>query len=106
MAHLQGGIKTASSSENRQYKPNHEDMALTEERTGESSENVGDTERLLSAIMGGGLLLRSMRRGAGFTGRVTALIGIALLRRAATGYCPAYRAMGLNTRYTSNIVSL
>ena len=35
-------------------------------------------------------------------GNVTALMGIALLNRAATGYCPAYHAMGINTRDRSD----
>ncbi len=35
-------------------------------------------------------------------GNVTALMGIALLNRAASGYCPAYHAMGIRTRDRSD----
>ena len=106
MAHLQGGIRTASPSRQKRYRPNTRDMDVKEERAGATSENVGVTERLLSGIIGGGLLLRSITGRSGFTRGVTALMGIALLNRAATGYCPAYGAMGVSTHETSDTSSL
>jgi uncharacterized membrane protein len=106
MAHLQAGIRTGSSTKNKQYKPKTKDMDSGEERGEESSENVGNTERLLSGIVGGGLLLRSVRGRSGIISGLTALMGIALLQRAATGYCPAYNAIGVTTRNASDTSSL
>jgi uncharacterized membrane protein len=102
MAHLPGGVRTASSK-NIRYRPNTEDMNSTEERADAISENVGNAERLFSGLLGGGLLLRSMRVRSGLLGKVSALIGIALLQRAATGYCPAYAAFGVGTHDPSDL---
>jgi uncharacterized membrane protein len=57
--------------------------------------NVSDLERWI-ALVGGGLLLTT-----GFTGRgpglLSALAGGYLLYRAATGHCPGYQMLDINT---------
>lgn len=57
--------------------------------------NVGDTERLISGLIGGALCT------VGFTGRgpglVSALLGGSLLLRAVTGNCMGYRMFGVST---------
>ncbi len=58
--------------------------------------NVGNTERVLSAVGGGALVgyaLKSRTKG----GILLGLIGAGLLYRGATGQCEAYRALGINT---------
>jgi uncharacterized membrane protein len=58
--------------------------------------NVGDLERLLSLLGGGGLALCGATRGT-LGGLGLALLGGALMYRGATGQCPCYRALGINT---------
>src|SRR5438270_13586944 len=57
--------------------------------------NVGDTERLVSGLVGGALCT------LGFTGRgpglLSALVGGSLLYRALTGNCACYRMLGVST---------
>lgn len=100
MAQVQEPNGTRSTSSNNEpYRPHHESPdRQTTEHAGRGYQNVGDGERLLTALLGGGLLLRGLRGRSGVVGSVTALTGIALLNRAASGYCPAYHAMGLSTR--------
>jgi hypothetical protein len=55
--------------------------------------NVSELERVGSAILGGVLIARSLRRrSAG--GPALALLGAELVRRGATGHCVAYQALG------------
>jgi hypothetical protein len=58
--------------------------------------NVGETERLISAFTGGLLLMKGLRRGSPL-GLAMAAMGAGGLYRAATGYCPMYKALGVNT---------
>lgn len=58
--------------------------------------NVGETERLLSAVGGGALALYGLTRGS-FGGIVLALIGGGLVYRGTTGHCDVYEAAGINT---------
>jgi uncharacterized membrane protein len=57
--------------------------------------NVGETERLVSGLVGGALCT------LGFTGRgpglLSAIVGGSLLYRAITGNCMGYRMLGVNT---------
>ncbi len=97
MAHMRGGIRTTSISGRERNRPNTRDSEMKAEQTEEARGNVGETERILCGIVGGALLLRSVARPFSPTGGVGALIGIALLHRSVTGYCPAYGAMGIST---------
>ena len=59
--------------------------------------NIGDAQRLVSAIAGVGLVIEGWRRRS-MSGGALAASGMALLYRAATGYCPALGAMGFDGR--------
>ncbi|HYE50469.1 MAG TPA: YgaP-like transmembrane domain [Azospirillaceae bacterium] len=54
--------------------------------------NVGSTERLISAGLGGALLLSGYGRGRA-TGALMVLGGALLLLRGVGGHCPAYAAL-------------
>jgi len=58
--------------------------------------NVGSTERWLSLIIGGGLLLYAVRQGW-HKGVLPSLAGSALAYRGATGRCALYKMAGINT---------
>jgi uncharacterized membrane protein len=57
--------------------------------------NVGDLERVLSLLAGGALALYGLRRSFGYLALVAG--GGALIYRGFTGYCAAYKALGVNT---------
>jgi uncharacterized membrane protein len=62
----------------------------------ENTLNVDETERLISAIGGGAILLttanlRSLR------GLVATLMGASLIYRGVTGHCPFYSLLGMQT---------
>lgn len=106
MAHLRGGIRTGSISGHERDKPNTQDMGWKEEQADETDDNVGRKERILTGIVGGGLLLRSVMRPSSLTSGLAALLGIALLHRATTGYCAVYGAMGVSTHEKNDTSSL
>jgi uncharacterized membrane protein len=60
-----------------------------------SRTNVGETERLLSAIGGGALLLHGLRRS--FGSLALAVGGGMLLYRGLTGHCRVYQSLGFDT---------
>ena len=66
--------------------------------------NVGTVERWSSAVAGGALLGLALRRESHLSPASAALAvsGAALLLRAATGFCPLYNALGLNTAEIEN----
>jgi uncharacterized membrane protein len=75
----------------RQQRTNH---ATPHHRP--SPRNVGDVERWASILGGGTLVLLGLtRRTPGALG--LALLGGGLLYRGATGHCPLYGALGVNT---------
>ena len=78
------------------YQTNTQDLDWQEERA-DAAQNIGDTQRLVSAIAGVGLVIEGWRRRS-LAGGGLAIGGMALLYRAATGYCPAFDAMGIDTR--------
>lgn len=78
------------------YRTNTQDLDWSEERASESG-NIGEIQRLASAIAGAGLLVKGWRRRS-LAGGALAFAGIGLLYRAASGYCPALGAMGLDMR--------
>lgn len=63
-----------------------------EERAG-ALMNVGDLERVGSALAGAAMVLAGLTRGT-LTGRGVALAGVGLVARGVTGRCPMYDAMG------------
>lgn len=58
--------------------------------------NVGEKERLVSAVLGGALLAACPTR-ARWTQLPLALAGAGLLFRAASGHCGLYKALGLSS---------
>jgi len=58
--------------------------------------NVGGTERRISALAGGALLVLGLRRG-GLGGLALAGLGGSLIYRGATGHSHAYGALGIDT---------
>jgi hypothetical protein len=63
--------------------------------------NVGKIERWGSALAGGALLGLALRRDPRLSAALAAG-GVALLLRAATGFCPLYGALGLSTTEIEN----
>jgi len=59
-------------------------------------QNVGSTERVVSAMAGAGLALWGLRRG-GFTGMAGLAAGATLAARGFSGYCPWYAANASST---------
>ena len=75
--------------------------AITESRVSARSatatrRNVGDFERILSAVGGGALALLALRH-RGVSGLGLGVVGAELLRRGATGHCRVYDALGIST---------
>jgi len=60
--------------------------------------NVGDTERMASAVAGGALLLYGLARGArgALGGWALAGLGATLAYRGLTGFCNLYRVLGID----------
>src|SRR6187551_1096489 len=68
-----------------------------------SSVNVGEMERLASALAGGALAIYGMRkRSAG--GLCLTLAGTALLHRGVTGHCNTYELLGVTTNSTTSTI--
>ena len=106
MAQVKEQTGTGSFSSKKHYRPHTESPDMQAEHAGRGYKNVGYGERLITAFLGGGLLWRSLRGRSGVLGGVTAMMGIALLNRAASGYCPAYHAMGISTHDRNDTSSL
>ncbi len=87
MSHRSSGIMRRTSIQ-------HLDWAEEEARRAEP--NVGETERVISALLGGGLLFHGTLRPSWRSG-LGALLGVVLLNRGLTGYCPGYARLGLDT---------
>jgi uncharacterized membrane protein len=66
-----------------------------ENTTGNARVNVGNSERLLSLVGGGALVFYGLRRSLGSLALM--LGGGALIYRGITGYCAAYKAIGIST---------
>ncbi|MFN8509732.1 MAG: SRPBCC family protein [Deinococcaceae bacterium] len=58
--------------------------------------NVGKSERTVSGVIGGLLVLAGLRK-RGFWGFLLGGIGSALVYRSSTGHCPVYGALDINT---------
>src|SRR5207248_8150049 len=57
--------------------------------------NVGETERIVSAIVGGALTIGGLSR-LSLGGLIVAGVGAALGYRAVTGHCPVYEKLGVD----------
>jgi uncharacterized membrane protein len=58
--------------------------------------NVADTERIASGVAGGLMLLYGLGRGT-LGGIALTALGGGLVYRGATGHCPTYQALGIDT---------
>jgi len=63
---------------------------------GDSSVNVAQSERVISAVAGGALALAGLKMRS-VPGLLLAAVGGGLVYRGATGHCHAYEALGINT---------
>ncbi|HEY6084706.1 MAG TPA: SRPBCC family protein, partial [Nitrospira sp.] len=81
------------------YRTNKQDLDWKEEQAAVSSpvQNIGETQRLVSAIAGVGLLAAALSRRT-WARMAFTLVGTGLLFRAASGYCPASSAMGISAQ--------
>jgi uncharacterized membrane protein len=61
-----------------------------------SAVNVGDTERVLSAVGGGALAIYGLSRGS-LLGAGMALLGGAFVYRGLAGHCPCYASLEIST---------
>jgi uncharacterized membrane protein len=59
-------------------------------------QNVGQTERWISMLAGGGLVAFGLARGR-LGGLLSAIGGAALIQRGLTGYCRMYEALGYSS---------
>jgi uncharacterized membrane protein len=66
------------------------------DRSAHGGINVGDPERLVSAVAGGALALYGLKR-RGWSGLSLAALGAELIRRGASGHCRVYGALGMST---------
>jgi uncharacterized membrane protein len=78
-------------------------LAQAAQALGGGTRNVGDMERVISAIGGAALLGFALRRRGG-AGMLGGLLGAALLHRGATGHCYLYGATGMNTAGDGSLV--
>jgi len=58
--------------------------------------NVGNIERIASAVAGGCLAIYGLSRRSPL-GVLATIAGVAFLHRGVTGYCDAYKRLGINT---------
>jgi len=65
-------------------------------RLGDQAVNVGDTERIISAVVGGCALLFGLSK-LSLTSVVALAAGGALLARGLTGHCRIYDALEMST---------
>ncbi len=74
----------------------HADDAGARKNQQGAEQNVGQTERWVSAIGGGALALYGLTRGS-LGGVALALVGGGLIYRGTTGHCGMYESLGVNT---------
>lgn len=75
------------------------DKSLTEYLT-DHSKNVGNTERVVSTLAGGGLIAYGIKR-KDWLGALLGLVGGGLALRGATGHCQVYDALDVDTNNNS-----
>ena len=110
MAHMRGGIRTTPP----EHRHRTEHTIISRSRTHEgphgapedTATNVGDKERLISGLIGGGVLLHSLRSPFSGVSALKALFGMALVQRSLTGRCAAYELLGMNTHDRTDTSSI
>lgn len=89
---------TGNMSEKERYHTDTQDLEWNEERAefdGHGT-NIGDVQRVLSAIAGMAFLASGLFRRH-WSGAVLVTVGGSFLYRAVSGYCPAFGALGIDT---------
>src|SRR5829696_3234834 len=78
----QGGSMAATDTGRERYRTNTQDLGWSEEQAAGSqgNQNVGDVERMASAVLGGGLLVSGLMRRS-WAGAGLSVIGVSLLHR-------------------------
>lgn len=88
-------MATATLTEQRNESlPENQDRKSPQTRHHQT--NVGDIERLISAVGGGALALLGLRQG-GIGGLALAVGGGLLIHRGVTGRCQVYQRLGIST---------
>lgn len=84
-------------TDTKHYQTNTQDLGWNEERAEFEGhqKNIGDFQRMLSAIVGIALLARGVSH-RNWTGTASTMIGGGLLYRAISGYCPVFGAMAVD----------
>lgn len=82
---------------NRSKNASQARMQPIEGCCGAACPNVGQTERLVSGLVGGTLAAGGIRHLGSLSGLMLVSIGSALLFRSVTGYCSMYDALGVST---------
>ncbi len=110
MAHMRGGIRTTRSHRRETTEQNSRSRSWDEERQHEeydqSHRNVGEKERLISGLIGGGLLLHSLKPPFSGLNALRAVIGLALVQRSFTGHCAVYGMLGMDTQDRADTSSI
>ena len=110
MAHMRGGVRTAPSERRHKSEQDRNGGGRIETRPhgrqDETDQNVGDKERLISGLVGGGLLLHSLRGPFSGLSALKALLGLALVQRSVTGHCAGYHMLGMNTHDQTDTSSI
>lgn len=65
----------------------------------DSQVNVGDSERLLSGLVGGAFLLLATQQRQSWLSKSAALLGFSMLGRGVTGQCRVYRELGIDSAH-------
>ena len=61
------------------------------------AKNMGQTDRVIRAVVGVVLLILSFATLSGGLAWVAGIVGVVLLATAAMGHCPPYGLLGINT---------
>jgi hypothetical protein len=61
------------------------------------AKNMGQTDRLIRAIVGVVLVIAFFTALSGALGWIALVVGVVLLATAAMGTCPPYSLLGINT---------
>ena len=92
-------ITKKTQTENNGEKSLENGKSLTEYFTG-TNQNMGNSERVVSTVAGGSLVAYGIKRKDWF-GALLGLVGGGLALRGATGYCPAFDALDIDTKNKS-----
>ena len=110
MAHMRGGIRTTRSHRQGTDERHSDTPTWDEDREQTASngrhQNVGDKERLISGLIGGGLLLHSLKPPFSGLNALRAVIGLALVQRSFTGHCALYGMLGMDTQNRTDTSSI